>query len=43
MRPPKGERKSGIGRPYADKNPYVGPNAVLEGLFARLAGEWDGS
>jgi len=28
--------------PYADKNPYVGPNAVLEGVFARLGGEWDG-
>jgi ketosteroid isomerase-like protein len=28
--------------PYADKNPYVGPQAVLEGVFARLAGEWDG-
>jgi uncharacterized protein len=30
------------GFPYADKNPYVGPNAVLEGVFARLGGEWDG-
>ena len=28
--------------PYADKNPYVGPNAVVEGVFARLGGEWDG-
>ena len=28
--------------PYADKNPYVGPNAVVEGVFARLAEEWDG-
>lgn len=28
--------------PYADKNPYVGPAAVLEGVFARFAGEWDG-
>src|SRR3972149_7085063 len=28
--------------PYADKNPYVGPQAVLEGVFARIAGEWDG-
>ena len=28
--------------PYADKNPYVGPAAVLEGVFARLGGEWDG-
>lgn len=28
--------------PYADGNPYVGPQAVLEGVFARLATEWDG-
>jgi uncharacterized protein len=30
------------GFPYADKNPYVGPNAVLEGVFMRLGAEWDG-
>lgn len=29
------------GNPYADKNPYKGPNAVLEGLFSRLGGEWE--
>lgn len=28
--------------PYADGNPYIGPQAVLEGVFARLGGEWDG-
>lgn len=28
--------------PYADKNPYVGPDAIVSGLFARLGGEWDG-
>ena len=28
--------------PYADGNPYVGPQAVAEGVFARLGGEWDG-
>ena len=28
--------------PYADGNPYVGPQAVLEGVFARCGGEWDG-
>lgn len=28
--------------PYADGNPYVGPLAVAEGVFARCAGEWDG-
>lgn len=28
--------------PYADGNPYIGPEAVLHGVFARCAGEWDG-
>ncbi|MBX3561177.1 MAG: nuclear transport factor 2 family protein [Sphingomonas sp.] len=28
--------------PYADGNPYVGPQAVAEGVFARCVGEWDG-
>jgi ketosteroid isomerase-like protein len=27
---------------YAEKNPYVGPNGVLEGIFMRLGAEWDG-
>jgi uncharacterized protein len=27
--------------PYADRNPYVGPQAVLEGVFARLGEEWE--
>jgi ketosteroid isomerase-like protein len=27
--------------PYADRNPYRGPQAVGEGLFARLAADWD--
>jgi ketosteroid isomerase-like protein len=27
---------------YADRNPYVGPQAVLEGVFMRLGTEWDG-
>jgi len=26
---------------YADGNPYVGPQAVLEGVFMRLGSEWD--
>ena len=26
---------------YADGNPYAGPQAVLAGIFARLAAEWD--
>ncbi len=27
---------------YADKSPYIGVDALLAGLFARLGGEWDG-
>jgi len=27
--------------PYADHGPYVGPAAVAEGVFFRLATEWD--
>ena len=27
---------------YADGNPYVGPEAVLTGVFMRLGGEWEG-
>ena len=27
--------------PYADKNPYVGPEAVLNGVFARIGAEWE--
>lgn len=28
--------------PYADRNPYVGPQQVAEGVFMRIATEWDG-
>lgn len=28
--------------PYADRNPYNGPGAVFEGLFARLGAEYTG-
>lgn len=28
--------------PYADENPYVGPEAVLNRVFGRCASEWDG-
>lgn len=28
--------------PYADGNPYIGPEAVLHGVFARCGGEWHG-
>ncbi len=27
--------------PYADGNPYIGPNAVMEGVFKRLGSEWE--
>ena len=26
---------------YADGNPYIGPQAVLAGVFAHIGGEWD--
>ena len=28
--------------PYADGNPYVGPEAIANGVFARCLTEWDG-
>lgn len=28
--------------PYADRSPYVGPEAVAQGVFVRCATEWDG-
>ena len=28
--------------PYADGNPYQGPEAILGGVFARCGSEWDG-
>ncbi|MGI8732790.1 MAG: nuclear transport factor 2 family protein [Pyrinomonadaceae bacterium] len=27
---------------YADRNPYLGPQAVFEGVFMRLGTEWEG-
>jgi hypothetical protein len=27
---------------YADGNPYIGPQAVLNGVFVRIATEWEG-
>jgi ketosteroid isomerase-like protein len=27
---------------YADRNPYRGPQAILEGVFMRIGEEWDG-
>ena len=29
------------GNPYADLNPYIGPDAVMSGLISRLVAEWD--
>jgi len=26
---------------YADRNPYVGPQAVVDGVFARIGAEWE--
>jgi len=28
--------------PYADGSPYIGPEAVAQGVFIRCATEWDG-
>ena len=27
---------------YADKSPYIGPNAILNGVFLRFVAEWEG-
>jgi len=27
---------------YADRNPYIGPQAVLEGVFLRIVSDWNG-
>lgn len=27
---------------YADGSPYIGPSAVLEGVFMRIGNEWEG-
>ncbi len=27
--------------PYADNNPYIGPDAVLNGVFGRIGAEWE--
>lgn len=27
--------------PYSDRNPYVGPQAVLMGVFARIGADWE--
>ncbi len=27
--------------PYADRNPYIGPQAVLEGVFMRIMTDWE--
>lgn len=39
---PKIQWNEAEGFPYADKNPYVGPDAVVEGVFTRLGTEWNG-
>jgi ketosteroid isomerase-like protein len=27
--------------PYADRNPYLGPEAILTGVFGRIGAEWN--
>ncbi|MFP4335131.1 MAG: nuclear transport factor 2 family protein [Wenzhouxiangella sp.] len=29
------------GNPYADLNPYIGPEAIMSGLISRLVSEWE--
>ena len=38
---PQSEWNEAENFPYADGNPYVGPQAVLDGVFMRLGSEWD--
>lgn len=38
---PKIEWNEAESFPYADGNPYIGANAVLEGVFKRLGSEWN--
>ncbi|NNF60838.1 MAG: SnoaL-like domain-containing protein [Gammaproteobacteria bacterium] len=38
---PKVEWNEAENFPYADRNPYIGPQAVVEGVFSRLASEWE--
>ncbi len=38
---PKIEWNEAENFPYADGNPYIGPQAVLEGVFARIGAEWE--
>ena len=30
------------GFPYSDRNPYVGPDAIVAGIFARIGTDWEG-
>jgi ketosteroid isomerase-like protein len=39
---PQIEWREAEGFAYADGNPYIGPDAVLTGVFGRLMSEWDG-
>lgn len=38
---PKIEWNEAENFPYADGTPYIGPQAVLEGVFARIGAEWE--
>jgi uncharacterized protein len=39
---PEVEWNEAQGSPYADGNPYRGPQRVGEGVFGRLMADWDG-
>ncbi len=38
---PKIEWREAENFPYTDGDPFIGPQAVLEGVFARLGAEWE--
>ena len=38
---PDMEWREADGFVYSDGNPYIGPSAILNGVFMRLATEWD--
>jgi ketosteroid isomerase-like protein len=38
---PRIEWREAEGFVYADGNPYIGPDAIVQGVFGRLAAEWD--
>ncbi len=38
---PKMEWNEAENFPYADHNPYIGPQAIAEGVFGRIGADWE--